>query len=97
MSTATTRVPTKPGPIRRFLRWLQVRQLRGQIAGLQQTVKALEAGTEADRLELNRMARMGNKNLILRHRYDNEMQELFACREALERTRVELQRVECAQ
>ena len=97
MNTATTRLQTRPGLIRRFLRWRHLRQLRSEIASLEHTVLALETGTAADRLELNRLARMGNKNLILRERYDREIQELHDRRESLERVRQELAQVECAQ
>lgn len=97
MSTAATRLPTKPGLIRRFLRWLHVRQLRSQEKGLAQIVKALEWNTDEDRRELNRLARMGNKNLVLRHRFENERQELEDQRRQLAAVRAEIDRVECAQ
>lgn len=97
MTTATTRLSTRPSLLRRFLRWLHLRQLRAEVASLQHTVQALETGTAADRLELNRLARMGNKNLILRERYDREMQELHDRRESLERVRQELAQAECSQ
>lgn len=97
MNTAVTRLQTRPSLFRRVVRWFYLRQLRAEVASLQHTVEALETGTAADRLELNRLARMGNKNLVLRHRYDNEMQELFARKELLERARKELAEAECSQ
>ncbi len=96
MSTATT-IYTRPGPVRRFIRWVHLRQLRAEIRTLEHTIQALETGTEADRLRLNQLARMGMKNLVLRSRYEHEMQELFGARSLLERTRKELSDLECVQ
>lgn len=94
MSGTTTRLPTRPSLFRRFVRWVVLRQLRAHERNLALVVKTLERHTSDDRLELNRLNRMGNKNLILRSRFEHEIQELADQRQQLARVSAEIERVE---
>lgn len=91
------RVHTKPGFVARVMRALRLRHLNSQLRQREQTEAALVAGIEADELQLRRLNRLGQKNLILASRREFELHELAKHRAGMEALRAEIARVECAQ